>query len=195
MATRKRIPAWKRLLTWTGRTLARITPRIAGALMVGAVAFYISYGHIRHTSLLAGQTADVAALTPFALDGLLIVAGTYAMAARITVMTRILAYAFFLAAWTGSLYANVQSAGTGAPIGHQVIAAWPAIATIGTAILLHMGQHKPRRKAPAKAPQSHAERPTGLPVPRVPVPVSPSPMARLRANGNLYAATAYGDTD
>ena len=160
MATRKKVPAARRLLMWTGATIAKLTPRIAGAFMVGAVAFYISYGHIRHTSLAAGQTADVAALTPFALDGLLIVAGTYAMAAKVTVPTRILAYLFFLLAWTASLYANVQSAGTGAPIGHQVIAAWPAIATIGTAILLHMGQHKPRSKPRPKVAPPAANIPT-----------------------------------
>lgn len=57
---------------------ARLIGYIVAIGMVAAVAARVSYSHIRDVTLIAGQSADVAALLPLSVDGMLL-AATLAM--------------------------------------------------------------------------------------------------------------------
>jgi len=165
MATRKKITSMQRFTHSLARIAAATNARTGGAGLVALVALYTSYWHISAMALDAGQRVDIAYLSPLAVDGLMLVAGAYAMAPRMTHATRMTAYLFFALGWVASLVANIQSAGAGASTWHQSVAAWPAIATLGTALVLHLGSHKPARKA-AKTPvpaQTHVS--ASAPVP------------------------------
>jgi hypothetical protein len=63
----------------SNRTLTTWATRL-GSLAVAGVAGYASYSHIRRVAVMAGETAEVAAMLPLAIDGLIVV-GTMAMLA------------------------------------------------------------------------------------------------------------------
>lgn len=182
----------KRTVAALVRWGATLTPRLTGAIAVTAVAMYASYWHIADTALAHGQDADIAYLMPITIDGLLVVAATYAMAPGVTRSTKITAYGSFSMAWLFSLVANIESAGHGAPLVNQGVASVPAFALLATAVILHLGTRKPRRRPAAKA--SAAQNPVPV-VGRVvkarrsPVsaPVSPSPLLPVGAGGNQWS--------
>jgi peptidoglycan/LPS O-acetylase OafA/YrhL len=131
--------------------VALATPRTVGALTVALVALYGSYWHIADRALASGQRTDIAYLVPFAIDGVMLVAGSYAMARNVTASTRMVALVGFGAAWSFSAYANVASAPLHASLLDQIIAGAPAWALLITAVMLHQGNHKPR---PKRRPQT-----------------------------------------
>lgn len=142
------------LRRWLRSDAGKRARRDAGAYVVAAVAVYASYWHISETAIHAGQRLDIAYLLPVLVDGLLAVSGVYAMAPRVTVATRILAYLGFLAAWGASMVANVLSAGADASTWSRSVAAWPAIALALAAGIIHAGHRKaptPAQRAARKA--------------------------------------------
>lgn len=141
-----RVRRWHR--SDRGRAHIRATPVLAVAL----VALAVSYRHMYHVVLDAGEPFWVATILPLSVDGLLITAARYIGPAR-TAVGRLWAYGGFTLAMAATVAGNVLSAGPG-PWGPWV-AAWPAAAVILTGGILHWGGRKPRPKSRTRAPQRH----------------------------------------
>lgn len=152
------------------RKAMRIVALIGGVPIIG-VALYNSYFHIVQLCIQHGQSQSAGHLTPFAIDGLLVVASIAGAANRRAPLPWI---AFSIGALM-TLGANVASVGSSDPIG-IVMAAAPALGSIVGAPMIEglFMSHVTRRHrqsaaskavpAVAKAPQTAAKE-TSAPAP------------------------------
>jgi hypothetical protein len=118
------------------------------ALVVFGVAAYNSYWHIVDVTLRYSHAQVESHIMPLSVDGMMLVAARYITHAR----TRLGRYAsvFFFALGTfATLSANVMAADPN--LAARLIAVWPAVALVGTAIMLHWGEMKPKVRPKAKA--------------------------------------------
>ena len=158
---RKPLTRWQKASAWLrspgGQRLTHMSP----ALMVGVVGFYASYQHIYAVSVHYGQPRDIAALMPVAIDALMIVAGRYVTHARST-LGKFYAVVGFLLSSAASLGANILAAPP--EVFARVVAGWPAVCLIVAALIVHYGERRPRRRAPAAATRRTPSSPAAAPV-------------------------------
>lgn len=138
VARRRKINRWTKSPSGQ-RWLTRTGP----ALSVFLVSAYVSYGHIESLTLAAGQSITVAAIMAIAVDGLMVVSGNYITAAR-TRVGKVWAVTGFLVGLLASLAANVLSAPP--TVLGRAVGAFPAIALVLTAGVLHWGDKRPKTK-------------------------------------------------
>lgn len=170
----------QRKLNWwarTGKALRSETARTwshrSPALMVAAVALYVSYWHIREIA--AAHTHDLIApmILPLSVDGLLIVSARYVTRAK-TPLGKVFSMVGFVLGMLATLAGNLLTS-DGTAIGYGV-ATWPAVAVIVTGVILHWGDAKPKAKAAtprtraAKAPSTA----TAAATPITPKPTTPN---------------------
>lgn len=109
---------------------------------VAGVAAYVSYGHLVAVGQAHHASADVAAVTPLSVDGLLIVAARYITSAK-TRTGKAWSIVGFLLGVVATLAGNVLAAPP--DLIARLYAVWPAIALVTTAGILHWGALKPKR--------------------------------------------------
>lgn len=131
---------------------------IAGAVPVGAVALWVSYGHIHDVTLAAGESPTTARIMALSVDGLMVTAAVAIMSGR----RSLLPYLAFVAGLAASLGANVLSA-SGSPVSY-VVAGWPALAlTLTSELLLRLlvpARAKPRRRTRSTPARSRTAKAT-----------------------------------
>lgn len=151
MATRKsrsRVARWLR--SESGRRWAHRVP----ALSVAGVAAWVSYWHMVTVATMAGQTGASPYLEPLSVDALMVIAARYITRARRT-LGKVWAVTGFILGAGATLTANVLSAQPTA-LG-RAVAAWPAVALVVTAAVLHWGEMRPKPRS--KVPQSKPAKP------------------------------------
>lgn len=124
-----------------------------GAVPVGLVGLWVSYGHIYDVTLNAGESQSTAAIMALSVDGLMIVSGISIVSGRKSFMP----YLAFTLGMLASLAANVVSAD---PSGlSYVVAGWPAVSlTVTSELLLRMWAPARRKPKPrARASQVNAK--------------------------------------
>lgn len=129
------------LATKRKRILNRLA--IAGAVPVLGVALFVSYGHIYHVTLQAGESQMTAAIMALSIDGLALVASVAIISGRRSIMP----YAAFACAMVASLGANMLSADPN-PISYAV-AGWPTVSLLwASEILLRLMVPAPAKRKP-----------------------------------------------
>lgn len=124
-----------RRCTWIVAICIRVVAGI-GVLAVAGVAGAISYSHGYSLALRAGEPDWSAHLLPITTDGLLLAAGMVLLdAARRGVRAPILAYLMLGLGISATLAANIAHGIENGPLG-AIVAAWPAVALVGSTELL-----------------------------------------------------------
>jgi hypothetical protein len=144
----------------------------------------VSYWHIRQGALDHAYDQVGASILPLSVDGLLIVSARYVTRSK-TILAKIIAALGFVLGMLATLAGNLLTS-DGTMIGTG-FATWPAVAVIVTAVVLHLGESKPkpktqpRAKTTSKAPSSA----TSATKPTIPDPATPAdsikPTARTAA--------------
>src|SRR5690348_7525642 len=102
----------------------------ASAGIVAAIAGYESYFHMRDVALQHHQRPELAALLPFSVDGMMVVASIAMVDDRRSgVKPSPVVKATFWAGVVTSVSANVWSAFRGG-LGDSIVAGWPALALL-----------------------------------------------------------------
>ncbi len=132
----------RRIKRWLAGEAGQKWTHRAPVLVVAVVALYVSYWHIRHVCLMHGYDPVSAAITPFSVDGLVIVAARYITRAK-TPAGKAAAAGSFVAGVLATLAGNILTAQPD-PVGYGT-AVWPAVAVVLTGLVLHWGDRKPAR--------------------------------------------------
>ncbi len=112
--------------------------QVAGVVVVAAVAAVISYTHMRHLAIGAGEgwRADI---LPLSVDGMMAVASMKALDQRRAGKRALLPWAALLLGTGASLAANIAAAQP--TLVGRLVAAWPPVAlVIALELLLHEGR-------------------------------------------------------
>jgi hypothetical protein len=126
-------------MTWTRPA------RYLGTAAVAGIAAYASYGHMRGVAHAHGESAQVAALLPLSVDGMMAVAAvTMLDDKRAGRPTTRWAWVGFLAGVLASLAANISHADP--DLIARMVAAWPPLALVVTVEMLARGT-QPRQVA------------------------------------------------
>ncbi|MGH3679308.1 MAG: DUF2637 domain-containing protein [Natronosporangium sp.] len=100
-----------------------------GAGVVGAVAAVVSFGHLRHLALAAGESAVAAALLPISVDGLLVAAAAMMWSdSRSGLRARLSARVAFGTGCAATVAGNVASARP--TVTGWLVAAWAPLALL-----------------------------------------------------------------
>lgn len=154
------------LTTWASRL---------GSLAVAGVAGYASFRHIVHVATMAGETPEVAAVYPLAIDGLIVV-GTMAMLAdkaqgRAPRLSARVALGFGIVA---TLAANVASAQP--TVLARLVAAVPAVAfLLAVEVLARRGKLLPAEEVAEMEAADETDPEDTRPAPRRTAPAKPRP--------------------
>lgn len=150
----------------------------ASVVLVGLIAAYVSYAHMHAVALTYGEDQITAAVVPLSVDGLIVAASmTMLSDSRSGRNRNWLSYALLLLGCSASLTANILHAHP--DIVARSIAAWPAVALIGSYELL-MRQirdavpDQPVVPVPQSAPEPE-------PVPVVEAPARPAQVRPIKA--------------
>lgn len=149
MATRKltRVKRINRYLhTPSGQRLNHMMPAVA----VFAVAAYQSYWHTVEVVVRAGTNGhvEVAYMMPLSVDGMMVVAARYVTHAK-TRLGKAMAVVTFILGVSATLAANMMAASP--HVFNRIVAVWPAVALVCTAMALHWGEMRPRRRVARKS--------------------------------------------
>lgn len=127
-------PEWGQVRPWALR---------GSALVVAGVAAYASYEHQRHFALVWGAERVSAALWPFSVDGLLVLASLRLLdiGAQTRRRARYSVWAAFLLGVAVSLLANIAAA-PALTWQSVVVAGWPPIALLLAVELLAIGRDR-----------------------------------------------------
>ena len=172
-----------RLTRWTA---------VASVLAVAAVAAWISYRHAVAVVTAHGESGAVGHWYPVVIDGLIVAASMVLLdAARHREPPPVLAWGLLAAGIGATLAANVLA---GVPSGWlgAVVAAWPALAFVGSYELLMMLVRAAARRVPADLTEQPEPQAGVLPSP-VPGSAEAAAEASMRATfaaGNPWSANA-----
>lgn len=127
---------------------ARKLASVSGTATVAAIAAYASYEHMRALALAAGQTPGIAAVLPFSVDGMILVASVALVDGR---QRKASAWVAFGLGVLASMLANVLAAGP--TLTDRCVSAWPSVALLATVEVIARGGS---RRAPLAAVSSEA---------------------------------------
>jgi hypothetical protein len=113
---------------------ARKLASVSGTAVVAAIAAYASYEHMRALALAAGQTPGIAAVLPFSVDGMILVASVALVDGR---QRKASAWVAFGLGVLASVLANVLAAGP--TLTDRCVSAWPSVALLATVEVIARG--------------------------------------------------------
>ncbi len=113
---------------------ARRFASITGTATVAGIAAFASYAHTRALALMAHQPPSIAAVLPFSVDGLMLVASVALVDGR---QRKASAWVAFGLGVLASVLANVLAAGP--TLTDRCVSAWPSVALLATVEVIARG--------------------------------------------------------
>ena len=160
---------------------------IGAALVVAAIAAYVSYRHMRHLALQHGQDGAAASVLPLSVDGMLVVA-TLAIGDG-----RRYRWSAWLAFWIGVLISVVANTLAAPPhVLDRAISAWPAVAFLLTVEVITRGGRGTRVTA---APPTPPPLPVEADEPQVSAPILDPPPVPIDPINGVRAGRPKPKTD
>lgn len=147
MATRRKLTRAQKIMAWWKARRARVAALWPIAAM-GALAAYVSYGHIMYVTAQnissAHNLPGVPLIMPIIVDVLMFACARYVKRAP-TTAGRLLGAAGFAIGLAASLAANMMASDPGTA--QRIVATWPAIALLIVALVFEFGNRRPMSAA------------------------------------------------